>query len=65
MQMQQNEKVIALSEREALKSIKPDKGWRKRIAMQVVMQLPDEYSDAKAVLQYANELLDGFLANDN
>lgn len=62
--MQQNEKVVALSGRDALKTIKPDKGWRKRIAMQVVMQLPGEYGDAKAVLQYANELLDNFLAGD-
>ena len=60
--MQRVEKVVALSEHEVTKSKANNDNWRKRIAMQVAMQLPDKYEDAKAVLRFADKLLDGFLA---
>lgn len=40
----------------------PDGGmWRRRHAIQIVAQLPDNYEDALAVLKYAEELVRGFL----
>lgn len=36
--------------------------WRKRQAIQIAAQLPDEAADARVVLDYARELVDNFLA---
>jgi hypothetical protein len=36
--------------------------WRKRQAVQIAAQLPENPADAHAVLDYAKELLDTFLA---
>lgn len=38
--------------------------WRKRHAILIVSQLPENHDDAVAVLAYARELVDGFLADD-
>lgn len=35
--------------------------WRKRQAIQIAAQLPENAADARAVLLYATELLNGFL----
>lgn len=35
--------------------------WRKRLALQVVQQLPEDQEDALAVLSYAKELVTGFM----
>lgn len=41
---------------------KSSDAWRKRLALQVAQQLPDDTEDAIAVLSYAIELVNGFLA---
>lgn len=35
--------------------------WKKRLALQVVQQLPEDQKDALAVLSYAKELVTGFM----
>jgi hypothetical protein len=35
--------------------------WRKRHALQIAAQLPDNVFDAEAILDYARELLDSFM----
>jgi hypothetical protein len=39
-------------------------GWRRRHALQIVAQLPENHDDAIAVLELARELVDGFLAGE-
>lgn len=40
----------------------PTSDWRRRHAIQIVAQLPESRADALAVLAFARELVDGFLA---
>ncbi len=40
----------------------PQDGYRRRMAIQVLASLPDDENDARAVLRYAQELLDRFIA---
>ncbi len=39
----------------------PKGDWRRRHAIQIAAQLPENPSDAVAVLEFARELVDGFL----
>lgn len=39
-------------------------GWRKRHAIQIVAQLPENVEDALAVLAHARDLVTAFLATD-
>lgn len=39
-------------------------GWRRRHALQIVTQLPENHDDAIAVLELARELVDGFLVGE-
>jgi hypothetical protein len=48
------------------KDVEPDSElWLKRMALQVVMQLPDDTGDALRVLAYARHLVEGFLSEDD
>lgn len=40
---------------------KVDHNWRRRHAIQIVAQLPEDTEDALMVLELAKELVDGFL----
>jgi hypothetical protein len=42
----------------------PHRNWQKRHAIQIVAQLPESQKDALAVLEYAKQLVEGFLAAD-
>lgn len=39
----------------------PDNGWKRRHAIQIAAQLPDDPADALAVLELAKALVVGFL----
>jgi hypothetical protein len=39
--------------------------WRRRHALQIVAQLPENHDDAIAVLELAKELVNGFLAGED
>lgn len=38
-----------------------DDAWRRRQAIQIASQLPEDSQDALAILSYARELVEGFL----
>lgn len=40
----------------------PNDSYRRRMAIQIVASLPDNPEDANAVMRYAQELLDNFVA---
>jgi hypothetical protein len=39
-----------------------DKGWQRRQAIQITAQLPEGREDALLVLEFARELVEGFLS---
>ncbi len=38
-------------------------GWQKRHAIQIVAQLPEDVNDALLVLEFAKQLVEGFLSH--
>lgn len=47
---------------QGLKMAKHNDAWRRRHAIQMAAQLPDQYDDAVAVLGLLKEIVDNFLA---